>query len=344
MEALDALFFILLALAVVPRFRAASGSTRAPVAGTIALAAMGFVGYNSRWAQSQPPGIIPIGIALLAGVFLWIGFRLDLPGKLLGGRLGDGPQPDGVGPGAHPGDGVSAAPVASPDFGDMSLREVMTPKAMIAGVDIAASAADAVNVARSSGHSRLIVYEDDLDHIAGVVNIHGLLESVQGTADVRRLVRPALLVPESKKCFGMLEEFLREREQFAVALDEFGGTAGVVTVEDLLDELVGEMADEHDRGEAPLRRMSDGSHLVPGHMKIDDVNERLGIEIPEGDYETISGFLLEELGRVPARGERLEIQGAVLEVAVSTARRIVTVKVAASPADPARGMETGGDN
>jgi CBS domain containing-hemolysin-like protein len=292
---------------------------------------MGFVGYNSRWAQSQSPGIIPLGIAVLACVLVWVSFRLDLPGKLLSAgtrRTGGAEVVDEEGRSAG---SAPTLPVASSDFGDLSLREVMTPKAMIAGVDHRASTADAVRVARSSGHSRLVVYEDDLDHIEGVVNIHGLLDSAGAAAGLGRLVRPALFVPESKKCFGMLEKFLREREQIAVALDEFGGTAGVVTVEDLLDELVGEMADEHDRGEAPLRQMSDGSYLVPGHMKIDDVNERLNIDLPEGDYETISGFVLEELGRVPARGERIEVQGAVLEVAVSTSRRIVTIKVAATP-------------
>ena len=125
----------------------------------------------------------------------------------------------------------------------------------------------------------------------------------------------------------MLEEFLRKGEQFAVVLDEFGGTAGLVTVEDLLEELVGEMADEHDREEAPVRRTHDGSYLVPGHIRVDEMNERLGVAVPEGDYETISGFVMEKLGRVPARGEKLTVGDTTLEIAVSTARRIVTVKV-----------------
>jgi Mg2+/Co2+ transporter CorC len=339
-QILDVIYFIALGLAVAPAAVRAREGGRPTIFGTIALAAMGFVGYNSRWAQSQSPGLLPLGIAVVAGVCVWAGLRLDVPGRLFPGRFRGAGEPEGSSAGARTTEAASSVPVASPGFGDLSLREVMTPKAMIAGVDASATAADAVRVARSSGHSRLIVYEDDLDHIAGVVNIHGLLESPGGVAGLRRLVRPALFVPESKKCFGMLEEFLREREQFAVALDEFGGTAGVVTVEDLLDELVGEMADEHDRGEAPLRRMSDGSYLVPGHMKIDDVNERLGIGLPEGDYETISGLVLEELGRVPARGERLEARGATLEVAVSTARRIVTVKVTARSG----GAGAGGDD
>lgn len=331
MSALNALYFILPALAVVPIFKPAPACGKTPVAGTIALAALGFVGYNIRWVQSQSAGVIPLGIAVLAGLFVWLACRLGLPGKLIPGRFRRDGGRGAAGAEARSAENAVVLPVASPDFGGLSIREVMTPKAMIAGVNADASTADAVRVARSSGHSRLVVYEEDLDHIAGVVGIHSLLESAAGPSGLRRLIRPALFVPESKKCFGMLEEFLREREQFAVALDEFGGTAGIVTVEDLLDELVGEMADEHDRGEAPLKRMSDGSYLVPGHMKIDDVNERLGVNLPEGDYETISGFLLEQLGRVPARGERLEVEGVTLEVAVSTARRIVTIKVGAPP-------------
>jgi CBS domain containing-hemolysin-like protein len=137
----------------------------------------------------------------------------------------------------------------------------------------------------------------------------------------------------------MLEEFLREGEQFAVVLDEFGGTAGVVTVEDLLEELVGEMADEHDKEEAPVRRMSDGSYLVPGHIRIDEMNERLGVALPEGDYETISGLVLEKLGRVPSRGESLAAGDVTLEIAVSTARRIVTVKVVKNSSGLSAGPE-----
>jgi CBS domain containing-hemolysin-like protein len=203
----------------------------------------------------------------------------------------------------------------------------MTPKTMIVGVKSEATATDAVKAASSSGHSRLAVYDEDLDHIVGVVHVYGLLTCSSPFQAVGELARPPLFVPESKKCFGMLEEFLREGEQFAVVLDEFGGTAGVVTVEDLLEELVGEMADEHDRDEAPVRRMSDGSYLVPGHIRVDEMNERLGVAVPEGDYETVSGFILEKLGRVPGKGEKLAAGEAILEIAVSTARRIVTVKI-----------------
>lgn len=328
---MNVLYFVIIALAIIPLFREVSSGGRMPVAAAIAVAVMGFVGYNSRWIQSQSPGVIPLGIAVIAGFTVWVGFKLDLPGKVMnlwGGdsRARGGSRAD-VAPKAAA-ERRSGLPVASPDFNDVSLREVMTPKAMIAGIDGGSLTGDAVRVASSSGHSRLIVYEDDLDHIVGVVSIHSLLEASVSSGGINRFTRPALFVPESKKCFGMLEDFLREREQFAVALDEFGGTAGVVTVEDLLDELVGEMADEHDSSEAPVRRMSDGSYLVPGHMKIDELNERLGLSVPEGDYETISGFVLEKLGRVPARGERLSVEAVTLEIAVSTARRIVTIKVA----------------
>lgn len=287
---------------------------------------MGFVGYNIGWARSQPPGAVAPAVALLAGFTVWASLKLGLPRSVLR-RHSAGPIRTG-GPAAKPyGAGRPGLPVASPDFGGMSLREVMTPKAMIAGVGVGSSASDAVQAAVSSGHSRLVVYEGDLDHIIGVVDVHGLLSSFGRASGIEGLVRPAMFVPECKKCFGMLERFLREREQFAVVLDEFGGTAGVITVEDLLDELVGEMADEHEREEAPVRSMPDGSYRVPGHMKIDEINRRLALNIPEGDYETVSGYVLEKLGRVPARGEKLFLDNVTLEIAASTARRIVAVKV-----------------
>jgi Mg2+/Co2+ transporter CorC len=305
-----------------------------PLAGTFAVVLLAAVGYNSRWADYAGPKYAPVLFAAFAGGLARVGIGLAEPGRGFrrrnrGNRNSVRWSPEGF-PRAFPSEGRGSAaglPITSPGFGDVSLREVMTPKTMVVGVEWNASAADAAAAAGSSGHSRLAVYKEDLDHIEGVVHVHGLLACTRHSRSVGELARPPLFVPESKKCFGMLEEFLREGEQFAVVLDEFGGTAGVVTVEDLLEELVGEMADEHDREEAPVRRMHDGSYLVPGHIRVDELNERLGLAVPEGDYETVSGFVLEKLGRVPARGEKLSAGDATLEIVVSTARRIVTVKV-----------------
>ncbi len=334
-------YFIALVLALSPLFRRLSSGGRISTAGTIAVAVMGFVGYNGRWGQAQSPEAAPLVIALVAVLAIWGGVRLDLPRRLMRPRA-DEPLGSGGAFGAEASAAESPGlPVASPEFGQVSLREVMTPKAMISGVDLGVTASEAVGVASSSGHSRLVVYEGDLDHIKGVVNIHGLLASFGRSTGIRRLVRQAMFVPESKNCFRMLEHFLREQEQFAVVIDEFGGTAGVVTVEDLLDELVGEMADEHEREAAPIRRTSDGGYLVPGHIKVDEINSRLGLDIPEGDYETVSGYILEVLGRVPPRGERISLDRATLEVAVSTARRIVTIKVTTEGSGSVRSRGSG---
>jgi CBS domain containing-hemolysin-like protein len=326
MVALHVVYFIALALAASRVPAGLAGAGRMPFLGTIAVAAMGFVGYNMRWTHSLPPGAVAPAIAALAGLAVWGCLRIR-PREV-------GTRPSAAGPGRAgeraaraAADGRFRMPVASPDFGGMSLREVMTPKAMIAGVESGASTSDAVQAALSSGHSRLVVFEGDLDHIVGVIDVHGLLSAFGRSRGIARLMRPAMFVPECKRCFGMLERFLREREQFAVVLDEFGGTAGVITVEDLLDELVGEMADEHEREDAPVRRMPDGGYRVPGHMKIDELNSRLALNIPEGDYETVSGYVLEKLGRVPARGEKVSLEDATLEIAASTARRIVAVKI-----------------
>jgi Mg2+/Co2+ transporter CorC len=335
MEAVYLIFFIGAACVAGLAVQAGRRGSGFPLVSTFAVALLAIVGYNSRWVGGAfPPKSAPILVALFAAGLAWVGIRsvaARWSPSWLDRRWGVSERrppkpisrfPLGEGKGSPPG-----LPVTSPTFGDVSLREVMTPKTMIIGVEWEATATDAVQAASSSGHARLAVYREDLDHIAGVVHVYGLLTCPSPTRAVGEIARPPLLVPESKKCFGMLEEFLREGEQFAVVLDEFGGTAGVVTVEDLLEELVGEMADEHDREEAPVRRTSDGSYLVPGHIRVDELNERLGIAVPEGDYETVSGFVLEKLGKVPARGEKLAAGDATLEIAVSTARRIVTVKV-----------------
>jgi Mg2+/Co2+ transporter CorC len=324
---------------------AAGGGKRAfPLAGTFAVALMGVVGYNDVWVRMLPPKAAPVMIAILAAASAFAGGRsalsrslspwLSLVGLSLRSRSRERVA---VSIGADARVSPPGLPVTAPGFGDLSLREVMTPKAMMAGVEAAATAAEAVGVVSSSGYSRLVVYQGDLDHIVGVVHVYALLTCTASSQAVKELARPPLLVPESKKCFGMLEEFLREGEQFAVALDEFGGTAGVVTVEDLLEQLVGEMADEHEREEAPVRKMPDGSYLVPGHIRVEEINEKLGVAVPDGDYETISGFVLDRLGRVPARGEKLTVGDATLEIAVSTARRIVTVKVVTNGAAGAQG-------
>ena len=234
------------------------------------------------------------------------------------------------------GEGERAGIVAPPqheiitsvlEFGETTLEEVMMPRTDIVAVGKGTTVRDAIRVVQQSGHSRLPVYEDDLDEVEGIVHVFDLLAAPDVNAAVDSLVRPITMVPESKKCDELLMELQRRREHMAVVLDEYGGTAGLVTVEDLVEELVGEIADEHEKTEVTIRKVSEDTYYVDGTAEIEDLNERLGWNIPEGEYETIAGFVLERLGRIPVKGEVLSFGNLDFEISSSDGRRIGTIKV-----------------
>ena len=172
----------------------------------------------------------------------------------------------------------------------------------------ASSSTDALEVLVASGHSRAPVAEGgDLDHVVGVVHLRDLIGA--GAAPVRDRAAPALFIPESAKVLDSLRRLQEERQQLAVVVDEHGGGAGIVTVEDLLEELVGEIYDETDRDVAGVLREADGSLLLAGSFPIHDLGD-LGVELPEGDYATVAGLLLAVLGRIPDRpGDAVRIDG-----------------------------------
>ncbi len=215
------------------------------------------------------------------------------------------------------------------DFGDTLVREVMTPRPDIVAIRDTATVGDVRALFLEQEYSRFPVYKDSLDNIAGFVFVKDLV--VLSTADdarpVTTLLRPAVVVPETKRVPELLKQFQRQQTQCAIVVDEYGGTAGLVTIEDLLEEIVGEIRDEYDVESEPIVDEGGGRWLFSGKVNIDEVRQRLNVEIEREGFETVGGYLLSHLGRVPAVGEKFEIDGLSVEVLDAERRRINKVRI-----------------
>jgi putative hemolysin len=215
------------------------------------------------------------------------------------------------------------------DFGDTLVREVMTPRPDIVAIQDTATLGDLRALFREQEYSRFPVYKENLDNIAGFVFVKDLvlLASSEDARSITSLLRPALVVPETKRVPELLKMFQRQQQQCAIVVDEYGGTAGLVTVEDLLEEIVGEIRDEYDVESEPIVDEGNGSFLFSGKVDIDEVVDRLKVPIEREGFETVGGFLLSHIGRVPAVGERFDIDGLIVEVLDAERRRINKVRI-----------------
>ena len=202
------------------------------------------------------------------------------------------------------------------------------------------TAADVIALARDTGHSRFPITGAGIDDVVGVVHVKGALSVPREERDltpVTAFMREASFVPDTQTADVLLGH-LRGGGQLAVVLDEYGGTAGVVTLEDLVEELVGEVADEHDRREAAVRQWPDDSWTLPGMLRLDEVAERVGLVIPEDeDYDTLGGFVMAELGKVPERGDVVEVDGGRLIVLRMDGLRVDRLRYVPRPPAPAVG-------
>jgi CBS domain containing-hemolysin-like protein len=212
------------------------------------------------------------------------------------------------------------------DFAGTPVSAVMVPRTGMVAVPLGTRLAEVGRVMHERRLSRLPVYREDLDQIVGVVHRLDLFRAPTLALSVDGMARPVHLVPESKHCAELLREMQARRQHMAIVLDEYGGTAGIVTQEDLVEELVGEIRDEHEAGHV-VRRLDAFSVAVPGSMRLEELRETVGVTLPEGDYETVAGLILERLGRVPAAGESIAVGGYRLEVLASDRRRIEQVAV-----------------
>ncbi|MFN7984174.1 MAG: hemolysin family protein [Vicinamibacterales bacterium] len=215
------------------------------------------------------------------------------------------------------------------DFGDTLVREIMTPRPDIVAIRDDATIGDLLSRFREQEYSRFPVYKDSLDNIVGFLFVKDLvaLRQRDDSMPIRPLVRPAVIVPESKRVPELLKQFQRQQTQIAIVVDEYGGTAGLVTIEDMLEEIVGEIRDEYDVESEPIVDEGGGRFLFSGKVDIDEVVKRLNVAIEREGFETVGGYLMTRLGRVPAVGEQLEIDGLHVEVIDVDRRRVNKVRM-----------------
>jgi CBS domain containing-hemolysin-like protein len=216
------------------------------------------------------------------------------------------------------------------DFGDTVAREVMTPRPDMVTVEADVTVREALEAALSAGYSRIPVEEQGIDDIIGIAYAKDLVRAERtGKAGhrVRDAMRPAKFIPESKEVSDLLREMQEEKFHMAVVVDEYGGTAGVVTLEDLLEELVGDIVDEFDVEEPRIERGEDGSVLVPAVYSVDDLDDLLGAELPRGTWDTVGGLMLDLVGRVPDNGDSVDVDGFRLTAVDVRGRRIGRVLI-----------------
>jgi putative hemolysin len=229
------------------------------------------------------------------------------------------------------------------EFGETLVREVMVPRPDMVVAAVDSPAQDVLDLVLRHGYSRIPVFQGNIDEIVGVVYAKDLLRHLhagKGNVPLEKIMREAYFVPETKKVSDLLKEMQRRRVHIAICLDEYGSTAGLVTIEDLLEELVGEIADEYDREEPQMEPVGENTYRVNGRLSIDDVNELLDVELPHDGWDTVAGLMYGLLGAVPTQGETVSHDKLEFTAEKVQGRRIA--KVLITRRGPAPGEPDGG--
>ncbi len=218
------------------------------------------------------------------------------------------------------------------ELGDRSAAEIMTPRTDIEGIEVDASLMDVRRAVLDFGHSRIPVYEESLDQIVGILYVRDLVRFVGGDEDfhLRQLLRDPFLVPESKPALDLLAEFKQLKVHMAIVLDEYGGTAGLITIEDILEEIVGEIQDEYEEDEVgpTITDIAEGVWELDARVEVPDLEDKLDIDLPEGrDYDTVGGLVFAELGRIPEVGDTFDCEGHRVTVTAAERTRVTKVRI-----------------
>jgi putative hemolysin len=220
------------------------------------------------------------------------------------------------------------------EFTDTIAREVMTPRTDIKAVDITESTKDVVSLIAETGFSRIPVFEETIDQVVGIVYAKDVLAKLNGSLTlftIKEVMRPVYFIPENKSVVALLREMRVNRNHIAVVRDEYGGTAGLVTIEDLVEELVGDIMDEYDEEQQMFQTVCENVYIVDGRMHLDEINERLGLRLDSEEFDTIGGFVFGYLGHQPEAGESIQYEGPRFTVTQTDGRRIEKVKIECHP-------------
>ncbi len=214
------------------------------------------------------------------------------------------------------------------ELGDQKVYEAMRPRTEIVACDINTNKDELLKLFIESGYSKIPIYDGTIDKILGVVYLHALFTEFESIQDIMKEIP---FYPETKPSIELLKEFLSEGHSIAIIVDEYGGTAGLVTSEDLIEELLGEIKDETDEEENICRKLGDNSYLISGRSEIDFVNEQFGLLIPEGRYETVGGYIINKLGKIPLEGEDFIIDNFKITIIKASPNRVELVKLVELP-------------
>ncbi len=209
-------------------------------------------------------------------------------------------------------------------LGEQRVYEAMRPRTEIVGVEITQSIREVLTSFIDSGFSKLPVYDGNLDNIKGMIYAYDLFKYPQ---DVKSIIRETIFIPETKRSYDMLNEFLAKHVSVAIVIDEFGGTAGIITIEDIMEELFGEIKDEYDIEEDICRKIAPETYIISGKVEIDHINEKYNLNISSGDYETIGGYITTKLGRIPAEGENVVLDNFSILIVRATPIKIEIIKL-----------------
>jgi magnesium and cobalt transporter len=213
---------------------------------------------------------------------------------------------------------------------DTNVKEIMVPRIDVVSISLDTPIPEIVNIISDCGHSRFPVYQETVDNIVGMLYAKDLLHYVvkeESEIELQKLIRPAYFVPESKKLDSLLREFQRRRVHIAVVVDEYGGTSGIVCLEDVIEEIVGEIQDEFDNETEELMKISDDVYLCDARVNLEWLNEQLGIQLPSDDFDTLGGFVFHLFGKIPVRYEKLSYQNIDFIIQNMEGHKIDTIKV-----------------
>ncbi len=227
------------------------------------------------------------------------------------------------------------------ELADTEVKEIMLPRPDMICVEENSTLDQIREIVKKRGHSRIPIYKENIDNITGIIYVKDLfLKGTQAKkiADLSQLARKAHFVPETKKIDDLLREFKRDKNHMAIVVDEYGGTAGLVTMEDILEEIVGEIQDEYDMEVPPIQKLGGATYRVDARVSIEDLNEELGTDVAEKGFETVGGFIYDLVGSVPEEGKALEYESDQMRLKIVVEKvkgqRIKTVKVTLTPTSP----------
>lgn len=216
------------------------------------------------------------------------------------------------------------------EFRDTLIHEIMTPRTEIVCVDVKMGIPEVLKLIIREGFTRIPVYSESQDNIIGILNAKDLLVCIDDTEscpDIKKLSKPAYFVPETMRIVDLLRAFQAKKNHMAIVTDEFGGVRGLITLEDVLEEIVGEIDDEYDKDEPQWRALQDGSLMIYAKEDIEEVETFFDVELPDGPYESVGGFIIHQLGHLPKSGETVELDNLIFKVVTATKRHIKTVKI-----------------